>query len=85
MVFISHSSKDKEQAKRIALMLKSNGFSYWINHEQILYGDEIITKIEEGLSKSNILIFLISKDSLKSPWCRKEYQKKIFAEKVILR
>jgi hypothetical protein len=40
----------------------------WIDHEQIVAGDDILDKIGEGLTTMDILIFLVSKESLESVW-----------------
>ena len=83
MIFISHSSHDKEKAIKLTRLLKSHGINYWIDHENILPGDNIMAKIRDGLDKSNVLIFLISKNSSNSPWCSFEYENvlyKVFKE-----
>jgi TIR domain-containing protein len=74
LVFISYSSKDKPRAKQLAGALHTYGIEIWMDHEQIKIGDSIPTKISDGLACSNILLFLVSKNSGNSPWCRSEYE-----------
>ncbi|HYT43935.1 MAG TPA: toll/interleukin-1 receptor domain-containing protein, partial [Methylomirabilota bacterium] len=51
-VFISYSSKDQPIIERLAQDLKAAGISYWVDSEQITFGDSITGKIEEGLRES---------------------------------
>jgi hypothetical protein len=72
-VFISHSSQDKEVIEKIVSELNSNGISYWVDHEQILFGDSITNKIEDGLKNSKYILVALSNNLGKSNWCRAEY------------
>lgn len=72
-VFICHSSKDKKEVLDIIQAFKRKGVTYWVDHEQIEYGDEITGKIEDGLKNSKYTLVLLSKNLGKSNWCRKEY------------
>jgi hypothetical protein len=80
MVFISHSSTDKDKAIRLIRLLKSHGINYWVDHENILPGDNIVAKIRDGLDRANVLVLLISKESSNSPWCSFEYQNVLYDE-----
>lgn len=73
-VFVSHNSKDKSRATALVHALRAYDIELWIDHEQIKPGDSILTKISDGLSRSDFLLFLISKNSVNSPWCRPEYE-----------
>lgn len=72
-VFISHSSKDKELILQVIADLQNNGISYWVDHEQIQFGDNITNKIEDGLQGSKYILVALSKNLGKSNWCRAEY------------
>ena len=50
------------------------GLNVWLDSEQVKFGDAILTRIAEGLEKADVLLFLISRNSGESPWCRKEYE-----------
>jgi hypothetical protein len=73
-VFISYSVKDKEQADYIAHYLIRNNVDVWYDKLTISVGDSIISKIEEGITKSDYLLFLMSENSLKSKWAQREIQ-----------
>ena len=72
-VFISHSSKDKMTVLDIIQKFKRKGISYWVDHEQIEFGDVITGKIEDGLKNSKYTLVVLSKNLGKSNWCQKEY------------
>jgi hypothetical protein len=73
-VFVSYSSKDRHFAEAVTSRLRNCGIEVWIDYEQIAIGDPILSKIGEGLSNTDALLLLVSKNSGESPWCRKEYE-----------
>jgi hypothetical protein len=81
-VFISYSSKDRRFAEVLVTTLRKYGVDVWVDYEQIKLGDPILTKIGEGLVDAGALLFLVSKGSGESPWCRKEYE--VILQKEIL-
>ena len=48
-VFLSHSSKDKDQVVRLATDLREAGVAVWLDEWEISVGDSISQKIQEGL------------------------------------
>jgi hypothetical protein len=48
-IFLSHSSKDKRFARRLARDLQDRGVKVWIDEAAMLIGDSLITKIEQGI------------------------------------
>lgn len=72
-VFICHSSQDKNVVEDIIEDFKREGVTYWVDHEQIEYGDEITGKIEDGLKNSKYTVVILSKNLGTSNWCKKEY------------
>ena len=79
-VFLSHSSADKETVLEVIDAFKKANISYWVDHEQIKFGDGIVTKIEEGLQKSRYVVVCLSKRLTNSNWCRKEYGSILYRE-----
>jgi len=74
LVFISHSSRDKEVASWLASELRDRGLEIWIDHERIEFGESIPKAIEEGLTQSACIVVMISPAFLESNWCRTEYE-----------
>lgn len=59
--FISHSSIDKPFVERLAGDLRTReGIDAWLDKWEILPGDRIPQKLEEGLSSAGILILVLS-------------------------
>jgi len=79
-VFICYSSKDKPIINDLIKTLKKEGITYWIDTEQIRYGDPITQKIEEGLQKSKYVLPCLSKNLNTSGWTRAEYGAILYAE-----
>jgi hypothetical protein len=80
-VFLSHSKKDLNLAKRIANDLMKNNIDVWIDDGEIFIGDSIITKVQQGLNSCDILSVLFTQNSLHSNWVEREWQS--FLNKLI--
>ncbi|MGK8525105.1 toll/interleukin-1 receptor domain-containing protein [Nocardia asteroides] len=72
-VFLSHSSQDAEAVRKVAQEFKREGIPYWVDEEQITFGDPIVGKIEEGLKNSRYVVVCASENVGRSGWCRAEY------------
>lgn len=72
-VFLSYSHADRKFAEKIATYLRKNGVEVWLDKWEILVGDSLIQKIfEEGLSKCDVFLILLSNESVKSSWVQRE-------------
>lgn len=71
--FLCHSSADKPAVLQLAADLKAAGVIYWLDSEQIKYGDSITAKIESGLQASRYVVPCLSTNLTKSGWTRAEY------------
>ncbi len=72
LIFISYSSKNVSIARRLAADLQSEQMDVWLDEKKILVGDSIHQKVEEGISKCDYLILLVSQDSMRSNWVQDE-------------
>lgn len=79
-IFLSHSSKDKEAVRKLRNDLVENGFDVWFDEDKIGIGDEIISKIEEGLEETSYLIIWLTRHSVESGWVQREWESKIHDE-----
>lgn len=79
-VFLSHSSVDKPIVLKVVEAFKKSDIPYWIDHEQITFGDGIVTKIEDGLQKSKYVVVCLSENLASSGWCRAEYGPILYRE-----
>jgi hypothetical protein len=71
-VFVCHSSHDKEFVRKLAAALKNQGFKVWLDEFEMLPGDSLYDKIQQGIRKSSWFIIVLSPHSVKSKWCRRE-------------
>jgi hypothetical protein len=71
-VFVSHSGKDKVFAQLVAGELRRANLDPWIDSDKILVGDDVLEGIGYGLRTMDLLILVVSRDALKSPWVDRE-------------
>ena len=71
-VFVSHSSKDKPFVETLVEQLEQAGVETWFDAQELRPGDSIVSGIEDGLSDSDYVIFVASKNSVTSPWVKAE-------------
>ena len=71
-IFLSHSSKDNNFVEELAKKLSADGYSVWYDEWEIKVGDSIVQKINEGISESDFLIVVLSKNSVNSKWVKEE-------------
>lgn len=69
-IFVSHSAKDKSLANRLASDLRTSGAEVWYDSDEIIVGDNILEKIEQG-AKCDFMIILLSPESAAS-WMVKQ-------------
>lgn len=71
-VFVSYSHKDKFFVRKLVDRLESFGISVWLDEGEILPGDRIREKINQGILSSKYLIVVVSENSIDSPWVKTE-------------
>jgi hypothetical protein len=72
-VFLSHSSKDKDAVRELGERLEKSGLEPWFDEKQIRVGAPLADAIGKALEKSRCLLFIISKNSVKSDWAALEW------------
>jgi len=88
-VFICHASEDKVPVARpLARELKERGVDVWIDEAEILIGDSLRRKIDEGLRTSNYGVVILSPSFFKKEWPQRELdglaQREIAHGKVVI-
>lgn len=71
-IMISYSHKNAKDARRLATDLQEEKFNVWLDEKEVLIGDSIHTKVEEGVTDCDYLIVLFSPDSIVSSWVKEE-------------
>lgn len=67
-VFMSHSSVDKPFVERLATDLRRESIDAWLDKWEIMPGERIPSKIEEGLNNADAFILVLSPQSVNSQW-----------------
>jgi hypothetical protein len=71
-LFLSHSSADKRFVHQLAVDLTSRRIPVWFDKWELKVGDSLSAKISEGINSSGWLAVVLSKNSVESPWFKKE-------------
>lgn len=73
-VFLSHSSKDKFFARKLAEALIRYGVTVWIDEAELRIGDSLVDKISSAINESDYVAAVLSHNSVNSNWVQKELQ-----------
>ncbi|MEM9093341.1 MAG: toll/interleukin-1 receptor domain-containing protein, partial [Cyanobacteria bacterium P01_F01_bin.53] len=71
-VFISYSRADADFARKLNEALQNQGKITWFDQESIASGSEFQKEIYKGIKNSANFVFVISPDSVNSPYCNGE-------------
>ncbi len=83
-IFISYSRRDLDFAYRLYDKLTNEGFKVWFDQYEIDPAVIFQTAIDEGITKSTAIVFLISPDSVISQYCLLELKYAIELRKHII-
>lgn len=72
MIFISYSHKDKNFVDKLALTLIDKRIKVFVDRWEMKLGDSITEKVQNAISEASHLIIVLSKNSVKSDWCKRE-------------
>ncbi|MDB4766466.1 TIR domain-containing protein [bacterium] len=72
-IFVSHSKRDMEQVNPIVSRLRDEGHEVWDDAVELNPGDNISERINEGLHDADAILFVISKNSVRSEWVHYEF------------
>lgn len=79
-LFLSHSSHDKEFARKLSADLRELGHQPWLDEWEIRVGDCIISAIETGIERADYVIIVLSRNSVASGWVEREWKSKYWQE-----
>lgn len=87
-VFVSHNANDKPFVRRLSEALKYHSIKCWVDESEIKYGESLIQKISDAIENIDLVLAVISKNSVFSGWVRKELEwamtKEINNRKVVV-
>jgi tetratricopeptide (TPR) repeat protein len=74
VVFLSHSSKDKQFARALKGFLEEGReIEAWLDEREIDYSADFLSKIAEGLTKAEAVLLVLSADAAASKWVEMEW------------
>ena len=80
-VFLSHASADKPFVEELKGFLEDGGeIECWLDKYEIGLGQNIVSRISDGLAKSDFVILILSAVSLKSRWVGEEWASALWDE-----
>lgn len=72
-VFISYASEDKQEVARpLALALSRKGMKVWYEEFELRLGDNLLIKVDKGLTYSRLGIVIVSRDFINKRWTDQE-------------
>ena len=73
-IFICYASEDRESVVHpITDALKKAGIPFWLDEEEIGWGDSLIKKVNEGIITSTYLLVVLSINFQKKEWPKREF------------
>ncbi|RZM75465.1 toll/interleukin-1 receptor domain-containing protein [Leptolyngbya iicbica] len=73
-VFISYSRVDSDFARRLNETLQIQGKRTWFDQESIASGTDFQQEIYRGIESSDVFLFVLSPQSINSPYCADEVE-----------
>ena len=70
--FLSHSTQDKLLVSNLAKYLLAKGIDAWYAEWEIIPGDSLRRKVDEGIGKASHFLVILSPSSLRSRWVQTE-------------
>jgi hypothetical protein len=81
--FISYSTQDSDISHKICRMIEDSGIKCWIAPRDVRPGKEYDLEILDGINKSNSVVVIISKNSNKSQYVKRELERAVAYNKPI--
>jgi hypothetical protein len=71
-VFLSHSSKDRIVAERIAAVLRGHGVPVWYSESNLIGAQQWHDEIGQALERCDWFLIILSPQAIRSIWVKRE-------------
>jgi nucleotide-binding universal stress UspA family protein len=71
-LFISHSSQDDGDVKRLREILEAHGLPTWVDSRRLSGGDSLWTEVEAAIRSARQFLVVVTVKSLASKWVKRE-------------
>jgi hypothetical protein len=71
-LFISHSSQDDGDVKRLREILEAHGLTTWVDSRRLSGGDSLWTEVEAAIRSARQFLVVVTVKSLASKWVKRE-------------
>jgi len=78
-LFVSYSTKDATTVVEIVNALRTQGLAVWLDQSEINAGDNIVARIDAGLSEWKYFLLFASQNYFSSEWTKAEYRAAFYA------
>jgi len=78
-LFVSYSTKDSATVVEIVNALRAQGLGVWLDQSEINAGDNIVGRIDAGLSAWKYFLLFASQNYFSSEWTKAEYRAAFYA------
>ena len=82
--FVSYSSRDRVVADAMVHVLEEQGVRCWFAPRNVVPGSDYADAIDAAIKNVKVVIFVHSKYSLESKWCKSEINLAVTNEKIII-
>lgn len=83
-VFVSYSRDDMDFAKKLAGDLETAGYDAWWDMTDLQGGDDWVRKLEDAIAASDYFVVVLTPNSIKKDWVKKEYTQALALHKKII-
>ncbi|NJN37492.1 MAG: toll/interleukin-1 receptor domain-containing protein [Acaryochloridaceae cyanobacterium CSU_3_4] len=74
-IFLAHASEDKQQVRELYRKLQQEGYSPWLDEENLLPGQSWQEEIQKAIKRSDFFIACLSQQSItKTGYVHKEFR-----------
>src|SRR5215469_15534229 len=83
-IFISYARTNSVFVDRLEAELKALGFDTWVDRRKIEAGQDWIDVLERAIERCDVMLVVLSPDSVQSKYVKKEYRAAQLQNKMVI-